>query len=896
MATITGTAGQDTYNVFGSTELTVTDFAAGTGGDRIDLTYLLYHLRSVSYDSLGGRGYDGGNPFIAGNAFIRLVQSGPDTLLQYDEDGAAGGAYGWHTAATLLNVDMTALTAENFMGVAPDGSPVAGQVITGTALADDLHGGFFDDTISGGDGDDHLHGGGGNDWIEGGAGNDFFDETGQVNDTVHGGDGNDTFRMGPDWTGYGSGAVLASGGAGQDTYYLLYNDLPHGLTITDFHAGDDGDRIGIEGLLPYVRHELWYFAQRKGDGSYEGGNPFSAELGYVRLVQEGAHTLLQFDPDGAAGITHDWHTTAVLQDVDASTLTADNFGGISPDGSPVAGRNLVGTDFADELQGWLSDDTLLGELGSDTLRGGAGSDTLEGGAGNDQLDGESGDDVVLGGDGDDVFMGSGTSNDTLHGGAGDDMFYLFLHGGAEPQAVRAIGGAGDDFFLTHVETDTGTILFTGGAGQDTYYLVPWSVTQAAPHGITVTDFATGAGGDLLEISSLLSNSARNGGFPGGNPLAPSSRYVRFVKSGTDTLLQFDEDGTAGTASGWQTVMRLKNVDPSEITADNFASTARTGTAEPEWMIGGLGRDTLAGAGGNDTVDGGFGADSMAGGVGDDTYGVTDTGDVVVELANEGIDTVRASVDWELGANFENLVLETGAIRGTGNAAANEITGNDAANVLDGGEGRDTLAGGAGDDEYRVDNLADRVIELAGAGIDLVVSSARTYTLGANVENATIEGDGAAILIGNARANVLQGGGGSNRLEGGASADSLVGGGGRDVLTGGTGGDLFVFEAASDTGVNALARDRISDFVAGIGGDRIDLSGIDAKAGTAANNAFTFIGNSAFHGTNASGQLRYEYDSVKGVGILYGSTDADSAAEFSIELTGVASLAAADLIL
>lgn len=896
MATITGTAGQDTYDVHGSTELTVTDFAAGAGGDRIDLTYLLYHLRSVSYDSLGGRGYDGGNPFVAVNGFMRLVQSGPDTLLQYDEDGAAGGAHGWRTAATLLNVDMTALTAENFTGVAPDGSPVAGDVITGTALADDLHGWFFDDTISGGEGDDTLYGGGGNDWIDGGAGNDRFDETGQVNDTVHGGDGDDTFWVGPDWTGSWSAAVLASGGAGQDTYYLSYSDLPHGLTITDFQAGVDGDRISIQALLPYARYELWYFAQRKGDGSYEGGNPFAAEQGYVRLVQEGAHTLLQFDPDGAAGIAHDWHTTAVLQDVDASTLTADNFSGIPPDGSPITGLNLVGTEFADELQGLLSDDTLLGELGDDILRGGAGADTLVGGAGDDQLDGESGDDVLLGGDGRDTLMGMGTSNDTLIGGAGDDFYYLFLHGGTERQSVRAIGGAGDDFFLTYVAEDAGTILFTGGSGQDTYYLVPWPVTQAMPHGISVTDFSTGAGGDLLEISSLLHHSVNVGGYAGDDPFAPSSGYLRFVTRGSDTLLQYDQDGAGGGAFGWDTVMRLLDFEPSGITVDNFATITRNGTAASERLLGGLNRDTLSGAGGDDTLDGGLGADSMTGGSGHDTYYVRQADDVVVELLLDGMDTVVASVNWALRANLETLTLVDGAIRGAGNAMNNRITGNDAANVLDGRKGADVMDGGAGDDQYRVDNLHDGVIESADAGIDLVVSTAVSHTLAANVEDGRIAGDLAASLTGNSIANVLLGGAGDNRLDGREGDDVLAGGFGRDMLFGGAGRDVFAFDARSDSTVDAAGRDTIADFVGGMGGDRIDLSGIDANARTAADEAFTFIRSAAFDATDATGQLRYEYDAASRVGMLYGSTDADTEAEFAIEITGVTGLAVANLIL
>jgi Ca2+-binding RTX toxin-like protein len=50
-------------------------------------------------------------------------------------------------------------------------------------------------------------------------------------------------------------------------------------------------------------------------------------------------------------------------------------------------------------------------------------------------------------------------------------------------------------------------------------------------------------------------------------------------------------------------------------------------------------DTLYGHGGNDVLDGGDGADAMFGGSGDDAYVVDNIGDVVVENASEGNDTV-----------------------------------------------------------------------------------------------------------------------------------------------------------------------------------------------------------------------------------------------------------------
>ena len=120
---------------------------------------------------------------------------------------------------------------------------------------------------------------------------------------------------------------------------------------------------------------------------------------------------------------------------------------------------------------------------------------------------------------------------------------------------------------------------------------------------------------------------------------------------------------------------------------------------------------------------------MGGGLDNDTYIVDNAGDIVVENANEGIDLVQSTINYSLGANIENLVLERDdALNGTGNALANMITGNSAANILDGGLGNDTLIGGAGDDTYVLDVATDRITENADEGIDSVRASF-SYALG-----------------------------------------------------------------------------------------------------------------------------------------------------------------------
>ncbi|WP_459748109.1 type I secretion C-terminal target domain-containing protein, partial [Pseudomonas sp. 3A(2025)] len=106
------------------------------------------------------------------------------------------------------------------------------------------------------------------------------------------------------------------------------------------------------------------------------------------------------------------------------------------------------------------------------------------------------------------------------------------------------GGDGDDLIQVYIPKVAGgddSVIATGGSGRDTYGFL----SGIATFRLTVTDFATGAGGDLIDVSTLLNYSAANGlGYQGGNPLAPANGYLRLIQDGKNTLLQYDEDGAA----------------------------------------------------------------------------------------------------------------------------------------------------------------------------------------------------------------------------------------------------------------------------------------------------------------------------------------------------------------
>lgn len=113
-------------------------------------------------------------------------------------------------------------------------------------------------------------------------------------------------------------------------------------------------------------------------------------------------------------------------------------------------------------------------------------------------------------------------------------------------------------------------------------------------------------------------------------------------------------------------------------------------------------NTIVGNAGSNVINGMKGADLMSGGAGNDSFFVDNTGDVVIELADEGHDTVNSTISFSLvGLEVEDLALiGTSSINGTGNALANSISGNSGStNILNGLEGNDTLTGGGGADRF-----------------------------------------------------------------------------------------------------------------------------------------------------------------------------------------------------
>ena len=558
-----------------------TDFAAGTGGDVLDYSDMLRN---------GALSYDGSNPF--GTGFLKLEQSGTDTLLSFDADGSAGTAEGLVVIARLQNVTASTLIAANFNpNYPPDGGAAVGQALTGSSLSESFNGGFGDDTINGMGGNDTIDGQAGSDVLNGGDGDDRI-EGNFGNDTLYGGNGNDTLSD-------DQGSNLLDGGAGTDNltskslsgHHTLLggtgNDTLNATgSVVSLDGGDQDDSLSATGSL-----------YQSGSNSY---------------VQNGMATLI--GGYGNDNLTVSQYTTSSIDGGDGNDYLNVYSGGESYTlyGTQPMSSTLVGGAGDDTLSAsWLSSADLAGGDGTDnlnvyavraaTLSGGAGTDTLsvsidegfsyysdgnyslnksytldggddndilsvsgrnqtsygqttvvlQGGQGNDRLtvtDEQAGDSGSQG-------QGSGIVTGNLNGGEGDDTLTV---GGVLKATLT--GGAGlDHFELTAQQYRTlveGTRSFSNSNGTNTV------VTADT---VTITDFAAGTGGDVLDYSDILRNGALS--YDGSNPFGTG--FLKLEQSGTDTLLSFDVDGSAGTAEGLVVIARLQNVTVSTLIAVNF---------------------------------------------------------------------------------------------------------------------------------------------------------------------------------------------------------------------------------------------------------------------------------------------------------------------------------------
>ena len=813
-----GSDGNDTFNGAGAITALSLDGGAGTdvltGGSGNDVL-------------AGGEGNDqltgnAGNDVLNGGAGADVLNGGVgDDLLYIDaaDTSISGGA--GHDALSVLpgsagvTLDVAAASIEDAMG--GDGNDTFdGTTATVTLLLqgnggnDTLLGGAGTDALNGGSGNDLLNGGVGADTLVGGTGDDTYvvDDLGdQVTENLN--EGIDTVQsrisvglganvenltlLGTaaiDGTGNsannvlmgniaanvldgGLGADTMVGGAGNDTY--LVDDA--GDVVTELaNEGTDAVQSAITYTLSTNVENLTLAGTATITGTGNGldnvltgnsaANTLTGGAGNDTYVVSVGDTVIEATNQGLDTVVSDvtWTLGANLENL---TLT----GGAAINGTGNTLNNV-----------------LTGNSGNNTLNGGTGADQMAGGGGNDTYVLDNAGDVVteLANEGTDLVqsslsysLGANVENVTLTGTAAitatGNSLNNVLAGNSGANVLT--GGAGDD---TYVVGAGDTVIEQLNEGTDTVQSVITWTLGANLENLTLTG-ATAINGTGNTLNNVLTgNSAANvlDGGAGDDQLTGGAGADTLLGGSGNDLYVVDNVGDVVTEQlneGLDTVQSsvsyTLSANVEQLTLIGTAAITATGNSL---------NNVLAGNSGANVLDGGTGADTLVGGIGNDTYVVDNAGDVVTENANEGTDTVQASVNYTLGANLENLTLTgTAAITGTGNAANNVLTGNSGNNVLDGGGGTDTLRGGVGDDTYVVDDTTDVVTENLNEGTD-TVQSAISYTLGVNVENLTLTGPAALTATGNTLNNVLAGNSAANTLNGGTGADSLIGGQGDDT--------------------------------------------------------------------------------------------------------------------
>lgn len=227
------------------------------------------------------------------------------------------------------------------------------------------------------------------------------------------------------------------------------------------------------------------------------------------------------------------------------------------------------------------------------------------------------------------------------------------------------------------------------------------------------DSSTGGGGNDT-ISGGGGDDTAIGG--GGNDIITGD-------DGTDILMGGDGDDILAGGGGHDMVMGESGND---ILSGGDGDDFLDGGVGSDSIYGGAGNDSVHGGAGDDFLDGSAGADILFGEGGNDTYMVDNIADRVFEAANEGTDTVYASVDYLLADNVENLVLTDTARLGTGNALNNIIYGNAQTNILRGQDGNDELHGGDGDDTL-IGGLGADALYGGGGADKFVLTSVKDST-------------------------------------------------------------------------------------------------------------------------------------------------------------------------
>ena len=812
-ASLTGGAGNNTFNLTGFTGRATLDGAAGddalTGGDNPDSLF-----GNAGNDTLTGLADD--DTLNGGDGTDLLYASGDLAFTLSDSrlDGTGPGGTGTDTLLSIEQAHLVGFGGSSFFDATHFG---ASQTTGGQTT---LEGGDGNDTLIGGEKADSIDGGNGNNSLVGGKGDDIITggdtdtSPGAANkDTLLGGPGNDLLDgvYGDDYLDGGagddqligaSGSDYMLGGSGNDLISAAFDDLP-GPGGNDTISGGPGDDTleggpGTDLLLEVADVDYTYSLGSLLGGlgtdvltdietaSLTGGsgaNTFNmATFGGVVTLRGGlgndtfTGTAQGDSIDGGGGIDRVVETGGdfTLADSQLTGLGADSL--LSIEEASLTGNASANTITAASFSGAV---TLDGGPGADTLIGGLGNDSLVGGDDDDTLTGGLGDDQIVGGLGNNLLRETAPITPSVQFTlTNNSLIGLGTDGLTETLAVSLTGSGQPDLFDITAFTGTATLL--GGDGADT--------------------FMAGAGYDSIDGGADNDRLTMTGDFdirltgPLGNATLTVSQGADTL--GVDTLTSVELASLTGGASG------------NKLDATDFAGDVV--------LDGGSGNDLLRGGLGADSVYGGPGLDTVTGGLGNDLLDGGGDFDVQVESAL-GLPSVTIVLNNNLMTGLGSDVLqglEAARITGSDNAdtlnasaftrpvtliGANgddSLVGGSANDSLDGGEGSDTLTGNDG---------SDTIFGGSGVGLDRLVESGNANFILTNFNlvgpwNDFLNSIEQASLTGGVGNNTLDASsfGGTVTLDGGPGNDYLVGTVNKDSLLGGTGNDTLRGNAGSDT--------------------------------------------------------------------------------------------------
>lgn len=723
-------------------------------------------------------------------------------------------------------------------------------------------GGQGDDSISTGSGDDLIvwSAGDGNDVIDAGDGFDLVTvvlSEGNPNDvTVYADDGSVIVNA-PDFT-------LSLNGVEDLT--LVSGDLSSTITIEDLTGTDIADEtvtfVGGPADDRYSgnNHTLHQEIFGNGGNDFLGGGVGDDEIDggdgddYI-YVQSGHDTV-----EGGSG-------DDIIQ-VLGGKVTAD--GGSGQD-------RVLGGNLDDVLSGGEGDDLVNGADGNDILNGGEGNDTLVGLAGADTLHGDSGSDILYGGADHDILDG-GLGSDFLYGGTGSDSYYV----DATNDQISELAGEGDDKVYASANytlsdnieslTLTGTAnidgtgnslnntlagnsgnnSLSGGDGQDT---ISGADGNDTVNGGKDNDSITGGNGDDLLIG---------GGAPNAGIGETDNDIIRGGAGSdtiyTDSIVDASRTGVSRFDSIYFNILNYAYGDQGndilyggmgiDMLYGGTGNDQLFGAAFDDQLFGDSGNDTLSGGQGSDHLDGGTGADVLYGGADNDTYSVDTTADTIIEYANEGVDTIIASVSYNIPAHVENLNLTGIATQSLGNSLNNTIRANSIGSIIDGSGGNDNLLGNNGNDSL-YGGLGNDLI-YGGYGADSIYGGSGNDELWGSTNTVLSEAvDSGNTIYGGDGNDYINGQNGNDIIYGGNHNDFILAMGGDDFVDGGSGDDDIRAGNGNNTVYGENGNDLISSgngndrIFGGAGNDRISGGGgIDFLDGGAGNDIIFNDGNSA----------------------------------------------------